>query len=235
MTVTSYAYGGDLTASVEQHRAPVVDALARVMAEMPGIGKDQQASAQQGGYAYRGIEAITRAAQPLLAKHGVVFVPQVRQIEVVDIVVGGKPWTDTRLTVAYTIYGPEGSSIPGPVVVGIGRDGSDKGSNKALSQAYKYCLLQVLCISDAADDADGHTAEADALPKPAVLEGWASVEEQGAAHRRLADRIKVLPASDRGWCKTFRDEHGWPLPRARYDELAEAVAAFEENMERSRA
>ncbi len=40
----------------------VIEALARVEAELPGIGKDQKASEQQGGYAYRGIEAITAHA-----------------------------------------------------------------------------------------------------------------------------------------------------------------------------
>ena len=37
----------------------VVEALARVMRDLPAIGKGGRASAQQGGYAYRGIEQIT--------------------------------------------------------------------------------------------------------------------------------------------------------------------------------
>lgn len=139
--------------------ANVVEALAAVMADLPAIGKDQRASPQQGGYAYRGIEQVTMHVQPLLAKHKVVLVPRVVEHEIVEVVVNGKPWTDTRLLIEYTIYGPGGVSdtIAGPRIYAIGRDNSDKGSNKAMTQAYKYALLQLLCVSDSADDADGTT------------------------------------------------------------------------------
>lgn len=139
----------------------VHEALARVMAELPAIGKDQQASAQQGGYAYRGIEQITKHAQGLFAKHGVVIVPNVQSVEVREITVNGKPWTDTTLVVNYTLVGPDGSKLSA-TTVGIGRDNADKGANKAMTQAFKYLLLQVLCISDAKDDGDAQTHEADA-------------------------------------------------------------------------
>lgn len=135
------------------------------MAELPAIGKDDRASAQQGGYAYRGIEAITGHAQPLFAKHGVVTVPRVRSVDVKDLVVNGKPWTDTTLVVDYTLVGPDGSTLEA-TCVGIGRDNADKGANKAMTQAFKYLLLQVLCISDAKDDNDGTTDVADAAPEP---------------------------------------------------------------------
>jgi hypothetical protein len=135
-------------------------AVARVMAELPAIGKDQSASQAQGGYAYRGIEQITRHVQGLFAKHGVVVVPAVRSIETRELLVNQKPWTDTTLIVDYTLVGPDGSTLHA-TTVGIGRDNADKGANKAMTQAFKYLLLQLLCISDAKDDADGTTVEAD--------------------------------------------------------------------------
>lgn len=151
----------------EGKAANVVEALARVVRDLPAIGKDEQAAAQQGGYSYRGIEAITRQVQPLLAKHGVVFVPRVVGTPVVvDLVVNGKPWTDHRMLVAYTVYGPGGRDDRievGPIAT-VGRDNSDKGANKCMTQAFKYALLQVLCVSDSADDADGLTHEADDVP-----------------------------------------------------------------------
>ena len=133
-------------------------ALSRVMGALPAIGKDAHASQQQGGYAYRGIEAITREVQGLFAKYGVVVVPRVRSIETRDLTVNSKPWTDTTLIVDYTLTGPDGSTLDA-TTVGIGRDNADKGANKAMTQAFKYLLLQVLCISDASDDADGSTVE----------------------------------------------------------------------------
>ncbi len=144
----------------------VTAALSRVMAELPAISKDGRADPAQGGYAYRGIEQITREAQRLFAKYGVVFAPRVTSHVIKDIIVNNKPWTDTILTVAYDVYGPshcderEDFITVGPLVA-IGRDNSDKGANKAMTQAFKYALLQVLCISDANDDTDGTTHEAD--------------------------------------------------------------------------
>lgn len=135
----------------------VIAALSAVMADLPGISKGEK-SAQ--GYNYRGIEQITAEVQPLLAKHGVVFVPRVLARFTKDFELGSKPWTEEQLTVEYTVYGPGGvddTIVIGPVV-GLGRDNSDKGANKAMTQAYKYALLQTLCIGDAKDDADAEPA-----------------------------------------------------------------------------
>ena len=58
-------------AAGHQH-ANVTEALAAVMAALPGIGKDGKADPAQGGYSYRGIEQITSHAQALLGANGVV-------------------------------------------------------------------------------------------------------------------------------------------------------------------
>ncbi len=212
----------------------VIEALNRVMAELPAIGKDSKAADQQGSYAYRGIEAIIAHVQPLLAKHGIVFVPEVLQRETVPIVVGnGKQWTDTVLTVRYQVWcsnvdmadlGPqvEGHNVltVGPLV-GIGRDGSDKGANKAMTQALKYALLQVLMIGDRADDADGTTVEAETAETVTAEE----VERREAA-MRLLDEIKSLDDEGRraelaGWL----DESG--IPRAPGKMKMTQIAAVE--------
>lgn len=141
--------------------ANVVVALSHVMADMPGIGKGDRS---EQGYSYRGIEQITKEARPLLAKHGVVFVPRVVNREVYQVQINNRPWSDTVLEVVYTVYGPGGieDRIEVGPLVGIGRDNSDKGANKAMSQAFKYALLQTLCIGDTKDDGDSQGHEADA-------------------------------------------------------------------------
>jgi len=140
----------------------VFEALNAVMAELPGITKSQKADPAQGGYAYRGIEQITEHTQRLFAKHGIVFIPSVIDYEVIDIMVRTKPWTDTRLMIVYEVFGPTGDSLKVGPIIGIGRDNSDKGANKAMTQALKYALLQVFQIGDKASDADGTSTEADA-------------------------------------------------------------------------
>jgi antitoxin component of RelBE/YafQ-DinJ toxin-antitoxin module len=124
------------------------------MAEMPSIGKGDRASAAQGGYAYRGIEAITGHVQVLLAKHGVVIVPNARLISMSPAPGMKETWSDVILEVEWTITGPDGSTMTGQTI-GIGRDSADKGANKAMTQAYKYLLLDLLCIADKGDDSDG--------------------------------------------------------------------------------
>lgn len=132
----------------------VFDAIAAIMGELPAIGKGGKAADAQGGYAYRGIEQITAALQPLLAKHGVVVVPQADLISVTKSP-GMKTdnWTDTVLRVKWCIYGPDGTFVEAQTI-GIGRDNADKGANKAMSQATKYLYLELFCISDKKDEAE---------------------------------------------------------------------------------
>lgn len=210
----------------------VTEALRRVMRDLPAIGKDQQASEQQGGYAYRGIEQITKEAQRLFAEHGVIYVPRVLSHETRDLVVNSKPWTDTVLLVEYDVIGPGGPEdriTVGPLLA-IGRDNSDKGANKALTQAFKYALIQTLCISDAKDDADGQTHEADAGSR-----STASAPPQEAALRArdaVAVRIKALPAEQREEVRQFLIDSTIPLVPAEWTDrqmnaVVEQVAARE--------
>ncbi len=142
----------------------VIEALAAVMRDVEGIGKDGKS---EQGYRYRGIEQITAALQPLLGKYGVVFVPQVTGRWTKDLTVNNKPWTEEQFTIEYTVYGPGGVTdfIKVGPIFGFGRDNSDKGANKAMSQAFKYALLQTLCIGDSKDDGDQQTHATDSGPE----------------------------------------------------------------------
>jgi hypothetical protein len=184
--------------------SPVTVAVSAVMAALPAIGKDSQAAQQQGGYAYRGIEQITAQCQRLFAEHGVVFAPRVTGHEIRDITVANKPWTDTILTVEYDVYGPAGDHITVGPILAIGRDNSDKGANKAMTQAFKYALLQTLCISDAKDDGDGHTHEADSPPPPPPP-AWSTAR----AKSLLVEQIGKDAATA---CWTANVADGDPLP-----------------------
>lgn len=224
MTTTTKAVTSTNGARAPATPAPrnVTEAISRVMGSLPGIGKDDRADPRQGGYAYRGIEAITRAVQPLFAKHGVVLVPRVHSHEVVNIDVGGKPWTDTRLLVSYTAYGPGGPEDRvevGPIL-GIGRDNSDKGANKAMTQAYKYALLQLLAVSDSKDDGDAASVGADSpaprgRPERPPAEPWWDKLGYPDEHeaRTMVDGVNALmptiPAGRRGPVREWLESHGY--------------------------
>lgn len=172
----------------EPKAAHVIEALCRVMRDLPSIEKGGTAAPQQGGYRYRGIDQITPHTQELFARHCVLFAPRVVSFELRELMVGGKPWTDVVEEVEYDVYGPGGVEdkiVIGPILA-IGRDNSDKGGNKCLTQAMKYALLQAFQVSDPKDDADGTTHEADVrrpepAPAPATPEQLAEIKRLDAA------------------------------------------------------
>lgn len=133
--------------------AGVTRAIAAVMADLPAIGKKDKSPE---GYTYRGIEAITKNLQPLLAKHGVIIVPNATVMQVLPAPAMKDGWQDVHMSVTWTVYGPDGSSITA-TTHGIGRDRADKGANKAHTQALKYLLLSLFMVADKADDSDGHS------------------------------------------------------------------------------
>jgi hypothetical protein len=149
-----------------QGTVAVCEALPKVMAELPNIGKDAKSPE---GYMYRGIEAVTRHLQPLFAKHGLFVVPDGRITGVVPSPAMKDGWQDVYMTVAWTVVASDGSSLVARTN-GIGRDRTDKGANKAQTQAFKYLLIHVLCIADGKDDTDSLTYEdgraADLIPTP---------------------------------------------------------------------
>lgn len=156
MNLSGISSGGYTYTASASSLALTVKAITAVMAELPAIPKGDKGPE---GYAYRGIEAITAKLQPLMAKHGVITVPVAEEWSVVPTPAGKDGWTDVRLTVTWHIFGPGGAHITARTA-GIGRDRSDKGVNKAHTQAYKYLLLGLFCISDKADDTDGYSPEA---------------------------------------------------------------------------
>lgn len=211
---------------METEAAPrsVVEAIVRVIRDLPAVGKDERNRDQ--GYNYRGIEQITAAVQPLFGRHGVVVVPKVRELEIRDIVINGKPWTDTHAQVEYIIYGTNGPDdylVVGPFH-SIGRDNSDKGVNKAMTQAYKQMLLQVLAVADKKDDPDevSKPIERDAPQEPQEAPGvgaaiaepfYKSAEKQGVDRETIDAWAKEL-AGVESLAQVPRTQ--WNLLRDRY-------------------
>lgn len=207
----------------------VVEAICKVMGELPNIGKDDQAPAGEGRYRYRGIEAITRHVQQLLAKHGVVIIPRAEVLATVPSPAMDEGWQDVIMRVEWSLFGLDGSSLTA-VTNGVGRDKSDKGANKAQTQAYKYLLLHVLCVADGKDDADGHSYEdgRNDTPQPVerltaptgeVVDIWPGELSMKAAKGEL---LAVLggdkDAATKAWTASGFDGR-WKLRREELDPL----------------
>ena len=179
-----------------------VQAIAAVMRELGPIGKNDRAPANMGGYTYRGIEAITGQLQPLLAKHGLIIVPQVASYDVVPAPGQKEAWQDVYLTVRWLVYGPDGSHVEA-VTQGVGRDHTDKGANKAQTQAFKYLLMALFCIADAKDDGDGHD-----LSGSARIEAPVDTESIKAATVLYARLLQLRGTTAAEAVKALAERHG---------------------------
>lgn len=159
--------------------------MAKIVAEMPAIGKGQRNTQQN--FMYRGHDDVMNALNPLLSTHEVFFTPNVRErITAQRTTRQGGIMYEVNLLVEYTFWGPEGDSITASAW-GEGTDSGDKATNKAMTMALKNVLAQTFAVSTEESsrlDTDAHTDEEtvqtyrDARQTEfPVPQTWAQVEE----------------------------------------------------------
>ncbi len=152
----------------------VHEQLLKVMRTIGPIAKSRD-MAQDGGFKFRGIDEFLDAAHPAFIEHEVMVTPEVIETERVfhdrrdrqGNVFGF--WTHVFVRVKFTFEAVDGSQRVA-VTAGEGLDLSDKATNKAMSGALKYALVQALTIPvhGALDeqDADQRTNDwSDDLPR----------------------------------------------------------------------
>lgn len=122
----------------------IYESITSIMSEGYTITKDKKN--QQQGFKYRGIDDVMNTFFPLLSKHHVFCVPEVVDCRREERQTNkGGNLIYSILTIRYTFYAEDGSSVSA-VVVGEGMDSGDKASNKALAVGMKYAMFQVFCI-----------------------------------------------------------------------------------------
>ncbi len=174
----------------------VHERILAVLRDLPAIGKNQRN--QQQGFNFRGVDDVLDELNPLLAKHGVFFVPTVleRQESCRQTVKGGTLWV-VNLHIRYTFYGLAGDQVVADGW-GEGTDSGDKSTQKAMTGAMKYVLFQTFAIATHERELDAdETTQEDSVPArvPAVKE---LIEQT---------RIAVTTAGIQGWVK---DNFVWP-------------------------
>lgn len=119
-------------------------AITNVMKEVGHIGKDRKNSQQ--GYNFRGVDDAYAALQLVMAKHGVFTAPEVLEERSEERTTPkGTVLIYRVLKIKFRFYADDGSYFD-VATVGEGMDAGDKASNKAMSVAHKYALLQVFMI-----------------------------------------------------------------------------------------
>lgn len=123
--------------------------MSEVMKEIKSIGKDQKNQAQ--GFKFRGIDQFVNALYPALTKHGVFMAPRCTSnlYELKEVArSSGKQGIDKLVTIMmeYDFFAEDGSKVTVGPIPAEGLDSGDKATNKALSAALKYALIQTFSI-----------------------------------------------------------------------------------------
>ena len=119
------------------------------MKEIGPVSKDQKNTQQ--GFKFRGIDQFVNALHPALVAHGVFMAPRSTQYtqELKDVVRGsGKAGVDKHVSILmeYDFFAEDGSKVTIGPIPAEGLDSGDKATNKALSAALKYALIQTFSV-----------------------------------------------------------------------------------------
>lgn len=136
----------------------IFEALSAVMADVGAVRKDSKNTSQN--FNFRGIDAVVNAVSPALRKHGVVVFPDVLWIDYQTVTIGSKgtQMGHCKVKVRYTFAAKDGSKIEAAVFAEA-MDSGDKATAKAMSVAFRTCLLQTLCLPTDEIDPDAESYE----------------------------------------------------------------------------
>lgn len=122
--------------------------IGQAMSRIGAIGKDSESKNFNGKvmYKFRGVDAVYNALNPVMAELGLFITPEILDQKREDRTsANGAKLIYTILTIRFTMYAPDGSSVQ-MTVVGEGMDSGDKSANKAMSVAMKYAMFQLFMI-----------------------------------------------------------------------------------------
>lgn len=156
--------------------------MSKVMEDVGAVRKADRNDHQN--FNFRGIDAVTNAASPAFRKHGVIVFPELQSIEYATIEIGKdrKLQSNVRVQVTYTFVAASDGSKIQATVAAEAMDAGDKATAKAMSVAFRTCLIQALCLPTDEIDPDAETYErsprqaapqkqqAKKQPEPAVSE-----------------------------------------------------------------
>lgn len=189
-----------LKATIEKLRSGklIYQKMLAIKKELGHVGKDQKNTGQ--GWKFRGIDQFLNTLKPLLDKHGVGMLPEVVQHSEPKFITNektSKTSKNTQVTMRYTFFAEDGSSVAA-IIPAEGVDPGDKGTNKALSAALKYCLIQTFSIptEDIAEgDLENPTVDGDSGSASAPKKKTApkASKETAAPSRKSFRKPKSVP------------------------------------------
>jgi len=159
----------------------VYQAICNVQADLckEGIGKDSTNT--YDGYKFRGIDAVYNALSPLLAKHGLCVLPRMlsRTVEIHASKKGDGLFYVT-VDAEFDFVSAEDGSKHTVKTYGEAMDRSDKGTNKAMSAAYKYAAFQTFAIPTEGDndtENNTHTIATPAIKHSPIKDAFKNIPQ----------------------------------------------------------
>lgn len=162
----------------------VYQAILAVQGELAKVGISKDKTCTQGAsYKFRGIDDVYNALAPLLAENKLCILPRMLAREVVERESkAGSALFYTTVTAEFDFISSEDGSMHtvGPMY-GEAMDSGDKGTNKAMSAAYKYAAFQSFCIPTEGDnDTENQTHEVKAIKQTVKKEEAKTVSVSSA-------------------------------------------------------
>jgi hypothetical protein len=190
----------------------ILTALVAAGGELAKTGISKDRKNEQQNFRFRGIDDVMNAVSPILGRHGIVFLVDYEDYPDVERVTAkGSTLIYTKVKGTFTFLSAQDGSQVSVTTFGVAMDSGDKATNKAMSAALKYALLQTFLIPTEAgsEDADAVTQEA-SIPKPAAgFEEWFT-DVQTSAERGVASlkRVWFDPTKEafREYASAFRNE-----------------------------
>lgn len=183
----------------------IYKSLSEINKGIEAIGKSKTNTQQ--GFKYRGIDDVMNELHSLFAKNEVIICPKVNEIKREErLTKNGGVMFYTHLTIDFVFIASDGSFITS-TVIGEAMDSADKGTNKAMSIALKYALLQMFLIPTEEDkDPDKYTHEVkpisigvafDEMDKCTTKEQAAAVWKKYPQFQKDADFIELAKSKNK--------------------------------------
>jgi hypothetical protein len=139
----------------------VYESISKVMSAISKAGIAKQRTNEAQRYQFRGIDDVYNAMAPILAEHKLCILPRVTDRQVVERVnKSGTALFYVTVSMEFALVSGEDGSSHVISTIGEAMDSGDKATNKAMSAAYKYALMQAFCIPTEGDnDSENQTHE----------------------------------------------------------------------------
>ena len=204
----------------------IYKAINVVQAELAREGISKGRRNQQQGYNFRGIDDVYNAVSPLLAKAGLVILPRVLGRDCVERTnAKGTALFYVTVEVEFDFVASSDGSRHTVKTFGEAMDSGDKATNKAMSAAYKYALMQAFAIPTEGDnDADATTHEV-AARRFDPLETDEAQQMLGRLRNAAMEGEEALAEAFRSEPKGAVKNAVWKAHSASLKEAASQVAA----------